>query len=111
MKAYGDIPEADRQLVHELTILESWFYHYASDLPVLSISKGFVCMAHDYYSMWMEEEGIRLLLLVEKMCPGYFSGPMLVQAEKDGDFFNIIEGLKQTPALETMKTLGFEDYE
>ena len=109
MKSYGDIPKEDKKLVEELTILEEWFYSYGKDLPVLSIAKGMTCIGYDYYMMEMEEEGSRLLKLADKYCPGYFTGPIYSQIEKDLDFFYLIENLKNGIGFEDMASLGFKN--
>lgn len=108
MKTYGDIPIADRILVRELEKLENWFYEHGNTLPVLSIGKGLTCIAHDYYAVWMDEQGERLLKLADVYCPGYFKAPILTHMEKDPDFAKLINNLKQTEALDIMTFMGFQ---
>ncbi len=108
MKSYGDMPEHHKRLVEELTLLEEWFYEHGSTLPILVVAKGMVCIAHDYYTMDMEEEGDRLLFLTDKHCPGYFRAPIIVHTQDDLEFFYLVEYLKLSMALEIMEYLGFQ---
>ena len=109
MKYYGDIPHEHLELVKELQYLENLVNTHIDDFPLLALAKGYTCMSHDYISMFMEEEAVRLLHLAEKHCPGYYTAPILVQMKKDKEFNKLIQALKTTPALEVMKSLGFED--
>lgn len=109
MKVYGDIPEEHRILLEELVLLENYVNGHMKDMPALSVGKGLVCMAHDYYSIEMEEEGERLLLATHKHCPGYFMGPILVHVEIDDQFDYLVKRLRKNPlSLEVMRSLGFE---
>jgi hypothetical protein len=108
MKYYGDIPEEHRKLIVELEALENWFNRHSSEIPPLSVAKGFVCIAHDYYFIYLEEEGERFLKLAEKRCPGYFTGPILIHIEKDKDFATLVENLKKVQAIDLMNSLGFD---
>ena len=107
MKFYGDIPIEHLNAIEELQSLEDWFNKHGSELPSLSVAKGFVAMSLDYFTMEIEEEGERLLRIAEKQCPGYFMGPIYVHIEKDKDFSKAVMLLRQSLAIDTMKELGF----
>lgn len=109
MRSYGDIPEIHLELLEELVALEKWFNESGTDLPIMSIAKGLVCIGHDYYVMEMEEEGDRLFVLADRYCPGYFKGPVYSHAAKDIVFASLIKSLKPTLAYNLMLSLGFED--
>lgn len=109
MKTYGDIPAHDRDLILQLEALETWFYEHGKELPSLSIAKGFSCIAHDYYSIFMDEEGERLLKFADKRCPGYFETAIHYHVAKDKEFAILVENLKKTSALKLMESLGYED--
>lgn len=109
MITHGDIPEKDKVLIEELTLLENWFNEHGGGLPGLAIAKGMTCMGHDYYCIHMEEEGDRLLKRAEHYYPGYFKGPIHAQALRDVEFSFILANLKKTLGLEMMLSLGFQD--
>ncbi len=107
MKYYGDIPEEHLLLIEELEKLENWFREYGDSVPALSSAKGFVCMAHDWYDIDMEEKGDLLLKEAEKLYPGYFKGPIYVHMSKDEDFDLLVSQIKKTVGLDLMYALGF----
>ena len=109
MRYYGDIPIQHLELVKELEILEDWFNENGDGVPPKAAAKGAVCMAHDYFSMEMEEEADRLLIMAEKQYPGYFKKQIHDDALKDKDFNTLVENLKRSIGLGTMKLLGFEE--
>jgi len=107
MNFYGDIPQNHLELLQELKNLEVWFNEHGEYVSPVAASKGFVCMAHDYYGMDMEEEGERLLYRAETCYPGYFNGPIQDQRSQDRDFDYLVANLSKTMALELMQSLGF----
>lgn len=108
MKFYGDISEEHLIAVQELQALEEWFNEHGDTLPILSVSKGMTCIAFDYYSMFMDEEGERFLKQAEQYCPGYFKGPILSHMDKDEEFALLVRLLKDTDAIDLLVRLGFE---
>jgi hypothetical protein len=109
MKYFGDIPKKHKDLLEELQLLERLIYKHKNTISVLEFSKHYVCLAHDYYMLSMEEEGDRLILLAEDASPGYFIAPILSHAKRDKYFGIIVEQLQLTLALDLMKSLGFEN--
>jgi hypothetical protein len=107
MKSYGDIPKDHVNLVEELVQLENWFYENGAEISPISAAKGFTCIAHDYFSMHMEEEGSRLLNLAEKQYPGYFGSAIHIHVEKDKDFEQLVKNLKNSLAIDVLISLGF----
>lgn len=109
MKFAGDIPQKDRELIEELETLEAWFRDNGAGVPPLTAAKGMTCMAHDWYTLYLEEEGERLLKEAEKLYPGYFEYPIYIHMEKDKDFNNLVNSLKKIPlGLDMMVSLGFK---
>lgn len=108
MKYYGDIPASDRKLINELIALEKWFDEGALPIPEILAAKGFTAMSHDYYEMYLDEEGERLLNRAEKCYPGYFKHTIQVHMDKCPDFNSLIAAMKKNEALEVMKSLGFK---
>jgi len=109
MIPHGDIPTDHLKLVEELQYLERLVNAHIEDFPLLALAKGFMCTAHDYYAIYFDEEGERLLKLVDQHCPGYFYAPILIHMASDNEFNHMIENLKKTAALEVMTSLGFEN--
>lgn len=109
MKYFGDISEKDRLLIKELTKLENWFDEYQSDIRPILASKGLLCLAHDYYDIYMEEEGERLIMRAEAISPGYFKGTIYRHIEEDASFAKLIDQMRGMMALDVMISLGFKD--
>lgn len=65
-------------------------------------------MSYDYFSMFMDEEGIRLLAQAEKCHKGYFKGPIYEHASNDGAYDFLVESLKNTTGMKLMVAFGFE---
>jgi len=108
MRYFGDIPASHLERAKELQSLEDWF-NKQTNIPPDKAAKGLTCIAHDYYYIEFDEEGDRLLKMVEKVFPGYFTDMVYHQAIKDGEFAQLLEQLCESMGLETMKSLGFID--
>jgi hypothetical protein len=108
MKYYGDIPVEHLEIVRELIVLERWFHDHGDTVPSLLAAKGFVSMSHDYFSMFMDEEGVRLLTKAENCHKGYFKGPIYEHANKDGAYDFLVESLKNTSGIKLMRSFGFD---
>ena len=104
---YGDIPVEHLEVVRELVDLEIWFSANGQEIQPSLAAKGFVSMAHDYYSMYMDEEGERLLNRANNCMPGYFKGLIHQHAKSDGVFDTILHNLTYSPAVKLMKSFGF----
>lgn len=108
MIPYGDIPQKDRDIIKEVLLLESWLNKYKSGLPILSVAKAMVCLAHDWYTVHMEEEGDKFLNKAEELCPGYYIAPILIQMKNDPEFYRLVYQLKNTLGWDFMISLGFD---
>ena len=107
MRYGGDIPAEHRKLIAELEALELWFQEHGEEVPLLTAAKGFVCIAHDYYAIGLEEEGERFLRKTEAICPLYFMGPVYSQAGKDADYAYLVAALlKDECASPVLESLG-----
>lgn len=93
MRLIGDVPEEFRELAAGLEDAERFYNSHSLQIPIVNLAKGFVCMAHDWYKMGCEEEGNRLLLKAEAVCPGYFQNVMINQTLEDKDFDYLVKGL------------------
>ena len=107
MKYYGDIPQKDRELVEELERLEHWFDDHMKTVDSEKVAKGFTCLAHDYYALFMEEEGDRLIRRAEYVCTDYFRGRIYEQAKRDREFNDVLGSLTLSHGMDLMKKFGF----
>lgn len=107
MKYFGDIPKEHLELVGNLETLEKYLHDHKKELTSLNYAKGLVCLACDYYSIYFDEEGERLLVLTEKSHPGYFRDPLLDHAKEDFDYSYLISLMMSTPAVDVMRSFGF----
>lgn len=109
MRTYGEMPASHAVLLEELIRLEEFFIKGRINIPPLLQSKGLVSMAHDYYQIFMEEEGERLIGMAIGITPDYFKGPIHDHMEKDAIFNQVIYQLEGTHAIDLMITLGYKD--
>lgn len=56
-------------------------------------AQGYTCLAYDWYDIDLEEEGNRLLLKAEAICPGYFKQTINQQTEVNPGFAFLVERL------------------
>ena len=71
MKLHGDAPKEDQELADKLVKAES-DYMNNDGLSKERKAMFMVCLAHDWFDINMEEEGLRLLDKAETVRPGYF---------------------------------------
>lgn len=109
MRTFGEMPVSHAVLLEELIKLEEFFIKGRSGIPALIQSKGLVSMAHDYYQIFMEEEGERLIELAVKVTPDYFKGPIYDHMQKDALFNQVVYQMEGTRAMDLMVTLGYRD--
>ena len=108
-KYHGDIPPKHLETLRDLEMLENWFDVNGRTISEVSAAKGMTCLAHDYYGIYFDEEGERILLRAEKICPGYFKAEIHKHIEKDPEFAKLVKQLKDTLALEMLVTLGYDE--
>ena len=91
MKSGGDLTESQKQQGAELTKFERLVENdpYTPDRK----AQMYTCLAHDWYQLDMEEEGNSLILKAEKVCPGYFKGPVIQHQLESPDFDTVIKNL------------------
>ena len=94
MKLYGDIPEADKVLIREMEELEL-VVDTNTNMDNLIKSKLYVCLAHDYMDLHIEEEMERLLNKAESATPGYFKEKAVKHAETDPKFAWLVTNLQK----------------
>lgn len=94
MKLLGDVPQEHKELAIQLESMEEYLDGKAKSLlPKEMIAKGYVCLAHDWYSMGEEEIGVSLLEKAEKTYPGYFKEVLIGQTLEDSDFDRLVKSL------------------
>lgn len=107
MKYFGDIPAEHLETLNELVKLEDWFFTNGDTIAPSMAAKGFVSMSHDYFSMFMDEEGDRMLNIAESSCKGYFKKKIIEHRNADGSYDYLVECLKNTSGIKLMKSFGF----
>lgn len=105
---HGDVPQEHRDLAEELKEMESFLEVNTKISPEYK-AKSYVCLAHDWYMIGMEENAEKLLLLSEKVFPGYFSDKMLKHVQEDERFHLLVKNLSTElvySLLDGLKQLG-----
>lgn len=92
MKMNGDVPQEDRDLAEELIKMEEWFDAITTISTEIK-AKSYVCFAHDWYVMGMDEEGHRLILKAEAVHPGYSKDLMKSDMETDPQYDFIVKNI------------------
>lgn len=91
MKLLGDVPEEHKKLAVNLEQMEQYFD--GAKVTTDIAAKGFVCLAHDWFQIGVEDEGNRLLVKAERICPGYFKNVMVQQTLEDKEFSYLVKSL------------------
>lgn len=95
MRLAGDLSNEERILAQELetmeVLLDEKFRQQV--MTVDRIAKGYVCIAHDWYALYCEEEGNRVLDKSELVCPGYFKDFVQKHMAEDGFYDRIVASL------------------
>ena len=89
---YGDVSEEDKALTTKLKNHEKSL-ELDKVLTKDQRAYSYVCLAHDWYAMGMEEEGHALLAKAEKACPGYFKNYMVKQTQSNPNFNLIVRNI------------------
>lgn len=92
MQLNGDVPEDHKILAKNLEELEKSL-DSLDKIENPTRAKALTCLAHDWYTIGMEDEGQRLLRKAEDACPGYFETVLVQQAQEDEDFNTVIQSL------------------
>jgi hypothetical protein len=90
MNLNGDVPEKDRNLALKLIEYER-LVDDMTDFPDEKRAQSYVCLAHDWYQIGMEEEGGRLLLKADSTFPGYFKTTMVKHIAESEDFDRLVK--------------------
>lgn len=105
-KMYGDVTDQDKQLATALEAAERWLDKSPEEVIAELKAKFYVCWAHDWYEMGMDEEGERLLGKAQCVYPTYFSNKIVQQAKEDPEFAFLITRLQEIIAIDIMLALG-----
>jgi len=91
MKLGGDLSDKQKEQGAELTKFE----RLVDGDPYTNERKAqiYTCLAHDWFQLDMEEEGNRLVLKAEAVCPGYFKGPVIQHQLENPGFDTVIKNL------------------
>lgn len=92
MRLVGDVSEKERALAAELKELEH-DVGVNSKIPMPKKAQMYVCLAHDWFQLHMEEEGNRLLLKAEKAHPTYFKTLIVEHQKADERFDSIVKNI------------------
>ena len=95
MRLAGDLSEEERVLSRELELMELYLDDKSrqKSMAIDRIAKGYVCIAHDWYALYCEEEGHRVLDKSEMVCPGYFKNFVQKHTAEDEFYDNIVKSL------------------
>lgn len=105
-KLYGDVPQSHRSIALALEDHEKWLFRNSYTMSDEDQAKFWVCLAHDWYGLSMDDEGERLLNLANEVCPGYFKKTVNKQAKEDPDFALLLYSLQRTIAADILSVLG-----
>lgn len=89
MKIAGDISESDREWMKQLEEQEAFWDSKYDTAPLRILAKAYVCLAHDWYQLGVEEQGNSLLEKAESACPGYFKY-LLPEDTKDDETYDFL---------------------
>lgn len=106
MKLLGDVSEEEKQLSFELEEMESYLDSRNKNSYADIMAQGYVCLAHDWYELNMEEEGHRLLEKAESVYPGYFKNLISVHTSKDKDFERLVKNISSQLAWMLNQKIG-----
>lgn len=91
MRLLGDVSERDRKVAEQLVEFEPQIQN--GNYPKEKQAQMYVCLAHDWFQLELEEEGNRLILKAERTCPGYFKNVMMNQTLRDEAFDLVVKSL------------------
>lgn len=66
----------------------------------------YVCLAHDWYQMDMDDRGSKLLLKAERVYPGYFKGLVIEHSEESENFDKVVKNLTLELAWMLLSRMG-----
>lgn len=92
MKLFGDIPQEHKDLEAKLLLAERDL-DLNIELDRTKLAKGYVCLAHDWYIVGADEEGIRLLAKAEQISPGYFKTMIAKHCYESADFEYLVRNM------------------
>lgn len=93
MSLFGDISKEDREQAKALEEQEAWFDSKQGLAPPQILAKGYICLAHDWYVLSLEEKAQKLLDKADKICPTYFENYMGFDIQEDPDFEKVMAGI------------------
>lgn len=92
MYLVGDVPEWQRELAAALREVEKSVDSLVL-VPDAEKAKCYVSLAHDWYEMDCEEEGVKLLIKAENICPGYFKNQINDHINTSQEFAYLLNNL------------------
>lgn len=96
MKLYGDVSAKDQELVDELVEAEKYWDEQAASNKKYKkaiIAKAYVCLAHDWFDIGIDERGTELILKADTIYPGYFKKEIKEDMDNDPEFNNVVNNI------------------
>jgi len=92
MKIYGDVTDEERKLADELTEMEYFFHNQPFSVYSRRLqAKVFISLAHDWFTLSMDDEGTRLIDKAIEVCPEYLQTFVIDDIAKDPKFKKVME--------------------
>jgi len=98
-KLYGDVSPEHQKLAKDLIELEEILDEKNLKLPPDRLAKGYVCVAHDWFSLGSEDTGQILIEKAEKACPNYFKNEIYQHIKEDKEYDFLIKNLSRNIIL------------
>lgn len=90
---HGDVSKEDLDLAEELLEMEEYFdtngHKYESSL----VSKAYVCIAYDWYTLGDDDKGLDLIKKANKNYPGYFDKKIAEHIDEDDMYRTVVINL------------------
>ncbi len=108
MSLSNGLSEENQELANKLRIAEG---EIDNDTSVSNGKKAqvYVCLAHDWYQMDMDEEGSRLLLKANEVFPGYFNTLVIQHTIENENFDLVVKNLTLELAWMLLSRLNERD--
>lgn len=91
-KLFGDVSKEDKALAAALEV-EELNIDKRFDMPAKTQAKCYVALAHDWYVLGVEDQGLKLLAKAEKVYPGYFKNQITLDCYASPDFEYLVRGI------------------
>lgn len=93
IRLLGDVPQWQKDLAVELRTMEKSLDGMIDFFPGMQKAKCYVSLAHDWYYMGADEEGQKLLVKANEVCPGYFKNEINDHMKQSPEFTKLVNNL------------------